>query len=277
LVVEAAQLAHGAHVYAVYGNTFGVVSGGDSKFPDLRHLVAPWVIKSTVLITLTWGLGWLGTSAAAYLTAKRRLGAVEIALVVAGGAAVLVSLRYSSSRWLGAHYHSILAVAGAWLVAAWVAAVLPWLRARRVPTRLLGLGLVGPVLVTAHCLREHRAELLMAERDPILALGAELARTKHPADLVVVQSQEDSFDAQWNRSDNYQDPRVLYVARAKGWVLPADLKDPGALELAVAKGARWYATVGSPPAVLAPYLAKHASLKVELAEGRIYALGADRD
>jgi hypothetical protein len=97
-------LWHGRQLYLTYGNTFGILSGGDRKTPRLEHLIHPKVFLNTAAISLTWGIGWLGAAAGAWLLVRRRLQAIELAFLGGTALLVLVSLRYTSNVNYGSHY-----------------------------------------------------------------------------------------------------------------------------------------------------------------------------
>ncbi len=90
--------------------------------------------------------------------------------------------------------------------------------------------------------------------------------------LVVAQSQDDAWDAEWQRQDNYQDPRLFYAANTRGWVLANDGATPELLAAHVAKGAALYAVCGPTPSTLEGWLAAHARVVHHDEHGTIYAL-----
>ena len=71
--------------------------------------------------------------------------------------------------------------------------------------------------------------------------------------------------------NNYEDPRVFYLSRTKGWVLPNDLAGASRLQDVAARGAQFYAHVTQKPidAELAGWLAAHAT--------RVHTLARRRD
>jgi 4-amino-4-deoxy-L-arabinose transferase-like glycosyltransferase len=278
LVVILVYLVHAAGIHRQFGNTFGVVSGGDSKFPDWTHLRRPHWLVQAFYVSLEFGIGYLGVLALVVLTLARRLKWVDVAIALGGAAAVLVSLRYACDRWLGCHYHVFLAVAAAWLIAAsarWLMG-LRWFHGRAsAAVGLAGVGLLAALFVRNLTL--HRGELAYAENDPILDLGAALRKRVSPGQLVVAQSTEVDFDKEWQRPDNYQDPRLFYLSSTRGWVVPINASSDETLELARSRGARFYATAVEPPLAVSEWLTRHAELVWRQGNSRIWrivALGA---
>ncbi|MGC4063245.1 MAG: glycosyltransferase family 39 protein [Polyangiaceae bacterium] len=277
LLVIVAYLFHAAELHHHFGNTFGVVSGGDSKFPDLAHLRRLHWLAQAFYVSLEFGVGYLGVVSLLVLLLVRRLRWIDVAIAFGGAAAILVSLRYSCDRWLGCHYHVFLVIAEAWLVAAVVrwGSELPWARAKAGPVLAAAFVLVLIALFSRNLVL-HRGELAYAERDPVIALGAALRKQVSPGQLVVVQSSEVDFDVEWRRPDNYQDPRLFYLSNTRGWVLPANVSSSETLELARTRGARFYATAISPPPVVSQWLAAHAEVVWQDGKSQIWRLsGSD--
>ena len=76
--------------------------------------------------------------------------------------------------------------------------------------------------------------------------------------------------------NNFEDPRVFYVSRTKGWVVPNDAPGVAPVAEPAARGARFYAHV-APLAIdpaLAAWLAANATLVEQSAAGAIYRLAS---
>lgn len=262
VAVVVAYLLHARTLYLDHGNTFGVLSGGDSKLPTARALTsfAPW--RELARFAIVWGLGVLAVPAAVYLAARRRLAADELALAIAAAVLVVFAFRYTSSDF-GTHYHLPHLVLGATLVAH-AAAVL----AR--PRATLAIAALAAALLVARDLR-------FVARQPVQPesiLGAELATLAPPGTLVVVRARAPGSYAEWRTVNNFQDPRVFYRSRTKGWVVPNDRAGAADLADAARKGARFYVHVAQLPidAELATWLAAHARRIHADRAGEIYAL-----
>jgi dolichyl-phosphate-mannose-protein mannosyltransferase len=271
LAVVVAYLLHARRLHLVYGNTFGSISGGDSKFPRPRDLVSPAALLGLARMTVVWGIGWAALVAAAILAWKRRLGAEEKALALGALAMGLVSLRYASHKF-GAHYHIPTALLGAWLVARAVAAFPGLLRPRRAAAVVaIAIALSGVELSRSlHALR-------MLPPEPETALGHALAARVRPGERVVVRSRAPARDERWDTGNNFEDPRVFYLAQARGWVLPSDLAGAAPVAGPAARGASHYIEPAGTPAAADPaltsWLATQARLVVDDAAGRIFQLG----
>ena len=73
LAIVAAFMAYARTLYLDYGNTFGILSGGDSKLPATAMLVAPATWTELARYSVVWGVGVAAVPAAIALAWRRRL------------------------------------------------------------------------------------------------------------------------------------------------------------------------------------------------------------
>jgi 4-amino-4-deoxy-L-arabinose transferase-like glycosyltransferase len=251
------HLWHARNVYLEYGNTFGVLSGGDSKIPQLRHLLSPRILFSTLKKAVLWGTSPSGAAAIVAALLFWRRAELVVALLVANVVWTLLALRYTSGD-AGNHYHLMAALTAAHAAAAVIERVseLRWRRAA-----LVGLGVLalGGLVKTA---RFRAATVLNAFDEPAAAAALALASSSQRGDLVVVRSVESAYDREWGTVNNFEDPRVFYLTRTRGWALGLDDADPRSIAKRAAEGARFYVeTIGRPPAPgLDRWLEEHAVL-----------------
>ena len=241
LAINAAYLAYAARIHAQYGNTFGVVSGGDSKFPTAEMLLHPGPYLAAMQNFVLWGIGPLGTAAAVYLLVRREVTAVETSLLFGNILLVVTALRYTSSDFLGSHYHAYACLLGCWLVAHAVASLEElssgrWERMRR-PVLFGAVALLGASYAWAVSDRITRGR---DWADSLIVMARDLRSMTEPGDLVVVRSEAKKMVERWGGVNNYEDPRLFYLADVRGWVLAADEYDLEAVRRAHAKGARFY-------------------------------------
>jgi hypothetical protein len=273
LLGAAAQLWQARQLFLETGLTFGVLSGGDTKFPSAGHLLMPGLYLDLLEMALRFGPGLVGLLALLALLLWRRLAATEFALLASYGLGVVVSMRYSHSPDSGAHYHVFGALLGAWLVgrAAAVAtqSSLGWRGPRLFAAATLGLVLV-PYLGHALLERDWRANVRSASTVRLAKLAAAHSR---PGDLLVVRSPKPTRDPFWQRRNNFEEPTVLYLADRRGWVLPADAVFEQELPRFGARGARLF--VDSRPAPLHPLPPAPAAQLVHAGpEGSLWRLEA---
>ncbi|MEZ4265893.1 MAG: glycosyltransferase family 39 protein [Myxococcota bacterium] len=240
LAVAGAWLFWAAGIHERTGLTFGSVSGGDSKFPAARDLLRPGRYWDLARVSLFWGIGLPGAISGGWLLLRRRVEPAEWALFAASAVLLTVTMRYSSQEWLGSHYHAPTALLGTWLVAHAARDLAPRLvtpARRRAALALTLLALAGWFAAGLHA----RRTLGEGWAQPEIALGVALRPHLAAGDLVVVRSRAPAFDEAWGTANNYQDPRLLYVAGAHGWVLPLDEGwAPETLADLAHSGARFY-------------------------------------
>lgn len=264
----AAYLWHARSLYLEHGNTFGVLSGGDSKLPALARLAEPRSWLELARYAIVWGVTWPGLFAALVLVARRQLDAETIALAIAAAALSILAFRYTAGPF-GTHYHLPHAVLGATLVARAVHLCPSTWRRRALLAALCAATLVGAGRAARFVRR--------LPPQPETALGHALARFAAPGTLVAVRARAEAYNAEWRTVNNYEDPRIFYVSRTRGWVLPNDLWGPAGvarLEEAASKGARFYVHVRQKAidAELRAYLDATAERVFTSDAGEVYAL-----
>ena len=269
-----AMLYHARGIYLSYGNTFGVLSGGDRKMPTLHQLVDPLVLLRACRVSLHWGIGFAGALAALFLVLFRRLDALEVALAAGITALVLFALRYTSVAEYGAHYHLPATLLGAVLVAH-AAAQLRLATRSTVTKCAVALSFVASFAYQAE---DRRRIVRRGAGDGSAPFCEELAALVLPGELVVVRSGSAAWEPSWNVPNNFQDPRIFYAAHVRGWVLPSDTDGSAELSQWVNKGARFYVEFGEHvdrPA-LSAFLAANAVLAYddEVKGGRIWRLAS---
>ncbi|MCB9877652.1 MAG: glycosyltransferase family 39 protein [Planctomycetes bacterium] len=212
--VVAAWLVHAASLHAETGLTFGVVSGGDTKFPDLPHLVDPATYGSMLTATLQYGTPVFGLIALAVLLVRRRLDAADATLLAAIASGLLVSMRYSCSVGLGPHYHAFAAVAGAWLVArAWP---------ERAPRWLWLVLLLGVAVHGAWRARFERGLRIVANDQPLVVAARAIVPLLAADDRLLVRGDLPRQDEEWDRPNNFENPSVHALTGSRGFVVAFD-------------------------------------------------------
>ena len=264
------HLLHARSVYVEYGNTFGVLSGGDSKFPRLEHLLVPRLYLKAAFNAMRWGIGAVGAMAVVSSLSRRGYSAATASLLAGVVAWTLIALRYTTFPG-GNHYHVLGGVLAA-QATAHVLSTLPEIRFR---------SLVAPFVflaVTVQAVNSFGARLVSREH-PWDALAVDLARAltkhSHPGDLIVSRSFGVRYDLYWKTVSNFEDPRIFYLSKTRGWPIGFENSNPAELENARAQGARFYVELIERPPMPAmdAWLGEHASLLETTASGgRVFAL-----
>ncbi len=269
LLLLGAHLLYARGLYLEFGNTFGVLSGGDSKLPGGAQLVSPRVLASAALNALIWGAGPVAALALGACFLLRKNVGVLLSLVLGNAVWTLLALRYTSTA-AGNLYHVLGAILGATAVATLADTVAE--SARRPLTLALATGLAASLVWSF----SYRRSLLAASWDDApAAAGDALARRAAPRSLVVVRSVENARDDTWRTPNNFQDPRVFYRSNTRGYPLPLDVPGVDTIALAVSRGARYYVEAVRPPPSpeLERFLAERGTLLETTAYGgRVFEL-----
>jgi Dolichyl-phosphate-mannose-protein mannosyltransferase len=264
VVLTFAYLRHAHHVAEVYGNSFGVVSGSESKVPTLSELTNPVLLSKVARLFIAWGLGFPGTLALIVLAVRRKLTVEIVALLVASLIVAIGPIRITSTL-AGTHYVAPAALIGA------EAVCLVWPELAGLGARLgtmwtkLALPALAVVIAVLIPLYTLRGRTLLAGIDPtafdIYNTGLELKKLIQPGELVIV------------RGDLY-DPRIFYVSQVRGWLHDRADAEPGATEQRIQRGARYFIDpVPSPtPTELDKWLGEHAHQVQPEGIGRIWKL-----
>ncbi len=313
LALVAVYLLYARQLYQTYGNTFGVLSGGDSKLPAIERLLEPLAWRELGRYAVSWGVTWpsllaiailLVAAALRLLRARTQLsqlpglplppafGPEVIALAVAALALDLLAFRYTAGPF-GTHYHLPHAVLGATLVARAVSAIRPIAHAAssivadpaplaamppsmHAPRWLARLLLVGFLALSGWSAYRAVQFLRRLPPQPEAEMGLALSRLAPPKALVAVRARAERYSQEWKTVNNFEDPRVFYLSRTYGWLLPNDLVGAEAvarLEELARRGARFYVHVHQIEidAALRAFLDANAERVFASAAGEIYA------
>jgi hypothetical protein len=273
LGITLAWLIHGHQIFLETGNTFGVFLNGDTKSPNLRHLLSPSVHRGLFMAQVHYGCGLFGMAAVGYLAWRRALRPLDWSSLAAVGLGLYVSLRYSSVPALGPHYHVFGLIHGAMFVGLALAHArkeghiqLPWPRYVVAAYAVVSLGFG---LVTA------RHELEASAGSDAILLGRELKPLLEPDDLILVRSPKVAFDDFWARRQNYEEPLAFCASQARGFVIPRDAMGGEPVAAHALRGARYYVEPGSrrEDPGLYSYLQAHGRIVRDDEHGRVWALG----
>jgi hypothetical protein len=217
LVPATLWLIHANRLYRTYGNTFGLLSGGDSKFPSvadlsspdfywrLAHLDLTWVAPGFVCLVCLWGS----------FEAYRRRETVPVLVGCLSMIAYYVAVGRYASRPFGIQYHVyVLPFASVCFGLGWAA---PPQRLPRWLARLSVLLAVASLIAAGGVVYRR---LLNPPPNDEVACGVTVGGLVPPGARVIVVSS----DREWHDGipNNYQDPIVFFYADRFGWSLPTD-------------------------------------------------------
>lgn len=241
LLPAVAFYAHAAGLHLHYGNTFGVISGGDFKWGGPSWWFDPRFYLALLRIDGWLALGLGGCLLAGIGLLARRSRSFRFVVPAWIGVVFvyyLIVARYASDETAATHYH-LFGVVPTSLAAGAGAVMLPrWLRRHDWP-RTVAAAVAG-LLVLAMCAQQWRRDWRFAHStiDPTLrTAGQALAALSQPDDLVVVTAS--STRIAHGVIDNFEDPRVLWYAWRRGRILPADELTGARLRTDLRIGAEW--------------------------------------
>ena len=274
LAASALQLWHGAQIHIATGLTFGVVSGGDSKFPALGDFLRPGNYLSLVKLTLVWGIGPLGLIAVLWAALRRNLPPFFWALGIAHVISLFVALNYTTSVWWGTYYHAPANFIAALMVAHVLASVLSdrSVAEKRKPM-LVGAFAVA-VLAIMVWNSYDRVTMGRGEFEQSFLQIAADARQVVPHDApILVRTDADNVIRTWREiPHNHEDPRLLYLLGQCGWALWNSSTEAKTIAEFRDRGAQWliepyvYRSKGEQE----EWLRANAHLVVDRPEGRIW-------
>lgn len=236
LLPAAAWYWHAAAIHLEYGNTFGVISGGDSKWGDPSWWLRPDFYRDLLRIDMNYGIGPLAVPFVVLgLWLDRRRHALWQPLVygwlLAAAIYYLAVARYCGHEGRGMHYHVFTAPLLAMLAGAGLDAVQ---RRRWLPPALLAL---LALCCLGDLLRRDVAALHIHD-DTWRAAGIALQQHLRPGETVLVLSTAPAIEQ--GVANNFEQPDLFFHARCRGRVLPLDDQTPERFERSLQPNMAWF-------------------------------------
>lgn len=235
LAPAVAWYAHAAGLHATYGNTFGVISGGDSKWGSPSIWLDPKFYLGLATIEGGWVAGPVAAVVGLVGLAQHR--APRWRPLTAAWAATLLLYYFITARYSGSgrglQYH----IYGSPLVALAAAGGLEALRGRW-PARRAQVTWGVAALTVAAQLPLNAYVAAQRRNLDVAHAGKALAALTAPDELVAVLSADVAMDQ--GVPNNYQQPDVFFHARRRGLVLAYDQQTLAHLRRASSAGATWF-------------------------------------
>jgi hypothetical protein len=251
---------HASRLYDQYGNTFGVISGGDRKFGSLTYWKSLSFYTGVTGIDARWIFGYalIPFFIVGLVVAWRK----RAPMMIVFGTITIVLYDFLVARYVegaqGIQYHIFFLVFAALAVGLGIDRVLEWSSARRVPAaagssvapspepspagdetrHLVRIGtialtvafLAGSTVVYGTFYKTYAADLI--------SCANQMDRHIPAKDLVVITS--DSPAVQDGVPNNYENPTLFFHADRYGWSMATDQLEPTRLEQLRKDGARWF-------------------------------------
>lgn len=273
IAITGSYLIFSYNLYLKYGNTFGVL-GGDSKFPTLKGLSVLINYPKLLYMMVLWGVGPIGLLSFVYLMYKKKIVSIEWALIIGNAAAILIPMRYTVNSGFSPHYYIFSALLGAWL--ATFAFQLFNERITNIKLHkylpVIYIFTICTIYFSHLYMRMHPSRIHYHPR--VTALGFELKNFVKPNSYAIIRSIANEKERpEWgNRVNNFEDPRIFYIANVKGWALPRDYKGYNRVKKFFELGANFYVEPYKDPIdqELNKWLKNNAELIHQDDNGRIY-------
>ncbi|MFC4949946.1 ArnT family glycosyltransferase [Pseudonocardia sp. GCM10023141] len=238
LIPPALWLWQAHELYVHYGNTFGVISGGDSKFGSLTYWLSAQFYIGNLSIEATYIFGVVGVPLAAL--GAWRAWRLRAPVYLVAAVPSLVFFYFAVARYsegLGVQYHIFSLPVAAVLTGLGLDAVAQWLRPR---LPVAGRAALGAAVVAA--LFVQSAVIVVQSFDDQSGVygvcAADLDQVSAPSDLVVVSTTSLTVDR--GTANNFQEPTIFYLADRRGWSLAADQHQPSFLADYARQGAKYF-------------------------------------
>lgn len=236
LLPACAYYAHAVRIHATYGNTFGVISGGDSKWGSLTLWASLRFWENLGAIDAAWMTGPVGAILAVYALVAARTAGLRTMALAWGLSLVLyycIVGRYAGEPTRGVQYHIYAAPFFALLTACG----LDLLR-RRAADKPLLLALTAVAVFGFQIAIDGVIATRPRRTAYMRAAGLKLEELSKPGDVVVVLSEAPAVEGAI--PNNYEQPNLFFHARRRGRVLASDQQNAHALGEILGTDARWF-------------------------------------
>jgi 4-amino-4-deoxy-L-arabinose transferase-like glycosyltransferase len=244
LLPNVVYFAHARNLYLTYGNTFGLFSGGDSKFGNLSTWLSPGFYWDLAKLDVKWIFAIAGAllfvvGLAAFWRKRPPF------LIIFGGITIMIYYmivaRYAREEW-GVQYHIYLlpyAALGvglglAWLFRQWESGGFRLSGLARSPYTLAGIFCIAFVLFSSATTYRQ----VLAAMDPQLTECSEQVAALVPEESLIIASTTSGADDN-GVPNNYQEPQIFFYSHRNGWSLAADRHTPEQVERFVRDGAAY--------------------------------------
>ncbi len=208
---------HAKNLYVTYGNTFGLLSGGDSKFGNLKILLSPHFYISILHLDSKWVLGYgliLLFIVGLWIALRKKEYRIILFGIFVIGLYYMIVARYSSADW-GIQYHvyvlPFFALATG-LGVKWIADN----QTGMIIKSLLWLSVLVFMLSPLNLFYR----MLNPGNDQLLQCAQNVNQLVPASDKIIVSTTSVAVDN--GVPNNYQEPEIFFYSRRYGWSLPAD-------------------------------------------------------
>jgi hypothetical protein len=232
---------HAHNLYLEYGNTFGLLSGGDSKLGNLSYWLSPDFYRglATTEVRLVFSPLAVPVFLIGLFQFLRRRQTLLLVSVITIGLYYFIVARYSGYT-RGEQYHIYMVPFAALGFGAGIDYLLNDYKHRRLGTLV---AMASILAVVAWSARLYVGMLRAAEPEDLIACATWVQQLVPPENRIIVSTtgRAEVMDIPGVPIfDNYQDPKMFFYSQRHGWSLPGDWLAPGKIEEYRREGAGYY-------------------------------------
>jgi 4-amino-4-deoxy-L-arabinose transferase-like glycosyltransferase len=208
---------HARNIYLTYGNTFGLLSGGDSKFGNLTMWLSPHFYLSVIYLEIKWILGYaaiLPFVIGLVIAIKNRGGRLIVIGIATMGLYYMLVARYAGADW-GVQYHVYMLP----FAALAIGLGLKWVFSNYKGFVVKGI-LGGSLLAFFGVIAILFFKMLFPGNDSLLRCASYVKELVPVGDRIIVSTTSHTLVN--GIPNNYQEPEIFFYSRRYGWSLPAD-------------------------------------------------------
>jgi 4-amino-4-deoxy-L-arabinose transferase-like glycosyltransferase len=235
---------HAYNLYQTYGNTFGLLSGGDTKFGGLRDLLSIGFYLRVAVLENWWVLALGGVVPAligfVILVRRKRDLWVPIFGVVTMVVYYMLVSRFAQEEW-GIHYHIYMIPYAALLAGVGLGWLWDQVQTRKPGLRYVAyrLSVLASVMVMVGVTGAiYAGQLLQPNALDMQQCAVDVKNLIPAGKLIIISSTSASNDN--GLPNNYQDPRIFFYSHRYGRSLPADQHMPELIDQYRQEGAEYF-------------------------------------
>jgi hypothetical protein len=244
LLPAVAYYLHARNLYLTYGNTFGLFSGGDSKFGNFDYWLSPTFYWNVLRLDLQWIFGWAGAIlfGVGLFSARRQRQAffVTIGLITIAFYYLIVA-RYAQEEW-GVQYHIFMLPYAALGMGVGIIWILDQIQhhIRQYTKSIMTVVSLATVAILSVGFVPSFQELSLPTSQELEDCGVHVRETVPEDDLILASTYAPLYAEGSDTMNNYQEPNIFYYSHRKGWSLPWEWNTPEKLDSYRQQGASYF-------------------------------------
>lgn len=257
LVPSALWYWHAHELYLTYGNTFGVIGGGDTKFGNLSYWLSPAFYLATARLEVKWVFDGVGLVffVIGLIAALRHRRYILITAGVLTTGLYYLAIAHAADKPFAVHYHLVALPFAALAMGLGISTLTSYARMTGPLTAGAAVLLFLTVAWSAYIYGDlvRFGENGWARQE--INCAAQVQSVVPDNSLLIISSPVESEYA--DRPRNYQDPTIFFYSHRYGWSLPADWHTPDKVEAYHQAGAAYFVIADGPLLESSPTLVSY--------------------